>query len=160
MWSWQYSNVRSHMAVICQWYAQPLGHGPVPPHGMLGMGPRAGSEPRGDRAKLRWCYHLSPASCLPDSHHHPPLPHTHGGKIVFHKTCPRCQKGWGPLTYHLERWLMSFCAFPFTFQTYFFCRSHIGTSLCNRLNLHRALWFLHLWAYAGCVVMIQWGFFK
>ena len=37
---------------------------------------------------------------LESSRNHPPTTRVHG-KIVFHKTCPWCQKCWGPLTYSI-----------------------------------------------------------
>ena len=40
--------------------------------------------------------HLSPSLALPPDHPPPPPTPIHG-KIVFHKTGPWCQKGWGPL---------------------------------------------------------------
>ena len=45
--------------------------------------------------------HCSPLLTLPPeppSLSHPPPVH---GKITFHETSPWCQKGWGPLLYHI-----------------------------------------------------------
>ena len=62
---------------------QPLGCGLVPVCGLLGTGRTAGGE---QRASYRSHYRLK----------HPPNPAV-CEKIVFHKTGPWCQKGWGPL---------------------------------------------------------------
>ena len=80
--------------------------GPLPPdcrpllvHSLLGTGPHSRRWAAGEGAKLHLPLPIAPHHshyCL----NHPPLPVC--GKIVFHKTGPWCQKGWGPLYVYIR----------------------------------------------------------
>lgn len=65
---------------------QPLGHGPVWVHGLLGTGPHSRKLAAGK------------TEIMPTPMH---------GKIVFLETSFWCQKGWGPLCYSIQSSLLS-----------------------------------------------------
>ena len=71
-----------------------------------------------DDLRWNWCnkVHSNCKVLELSENHHPPLVH---GKIVFHKTHPWCQKGWGPLIYtmfldfHMDALIYDTCIFSF-----------------------------------------------
>ena len=80
----------AHVHQLDQGSPSPVG-GPPPVCSLLGTGRHTGGE---QPASQRSFICLWPSLALPTEPSAAPI----RGKIFFHKTCPWCQKGWGPLS--------------------------------------------------------------